>query len=795
MNQEKTFKHASHDHIMDNRTKRILVFFLLIVLIIAAFYAYRKLNLMIKEDIILEVDDNYASAWLKYGEVYEFEAEAEINNYWLCTAICKQHVIDMNTGHYLADETFYVTNNKKKTTSTTITPRKGYGQSIYQYEIKCQNIPSSRCPTGNDTYVRKSTLIINHEPNDAQKEIIKQAIYLFNNVSYNTAYSELNIDNATNILYNLDVNFPEQMKTEAMRYSGTLGSLKNSERQISNHWDDDDYESARDKISSIYMQSNGLLNDTSVLLNDVLDTVDKHNTIVRTHRNNLYQAMIIKEMLRYYPGNAAEFKNDAMTSLSLVNINTLKMNKLDNYDSLVREALLESVSVDETISLFESKIAETKHDYVDLYLADKLSCSVIGCNFTKMNYILSSIDDAKNRCVLYQSIMPNLLTARNITGENREGYNGSLSDIDVEEKAYIMYLLSNMQANDSAINSRIGYYMSLLNITSLDNSIFSTNNLIYYSLEFQPMTDSLNNIAAYCGRADQDFSFDRFNIYEQIIPELGQQLNVDLIGEPIRKCCAYGKCKQCGSEKKNPLILLHGHSFNQKNSAYQSTDVFNQLESMLSSEGYVSLGIWKPYADPKNAIQTNVLFKPTYYITTYIDVLGTSTIQSKDESIEEYSERLKNTIDNIKLITGSDKVDIVAHSMGGLVTRRYIQKYGPGSVENLILIGTPNNGITDRVYSACKLFGNEKECDEMHQGSELMKKLNESHPMPKTSLIIGRGCDMQGKDGDGVVTVESSKLDNYKTYYVDGNCTSASFLHNAMLNRQEVADRIMNIVD
>lgn len=780
---------------MNKKIKVALLSFIIIFLIIGAFYTYRKLNLMIKEDVILEVDNNYASIWLKYGEVYEFEAKAEINNYWLCTAICEQRVIDIDTGFNLTNETFYVTNNKKKSVSAVVTPRKGYGQSIYQYEIKCQNIPSSRCPAGNGTYVRKSTLIINHEPSDAQKGVITQTVYLFNNISHNTAYSERNIDNATNILYNVDVNFPEQMKTEAIKYSRILDNLKNSERQIINDWNNDDYERAHGKISSIYAQSNELLHNTSALMDNILSVIEKHNTIVRTHRNNLNKAIIIKEMLRYYPGAIAEFKNDAMTGLSVVNINTLKMNKLDNYDSLVREALLESVTIDETINLFDSEIAETKHDYVDLYLADRLSCNVIGCNATRMDYTLLSIDDAKNRCVLYQNIAPSFFAAKNMTKENREGYNGSLPIIDEEEKAYIAYLLNNMQVNDSSINSRIEHYISMLNATSLDNSIFSANNLIYYSLDFQPMIISLNNIAAYCSRAEQDFSFDTFSIYGQIIPELEQQVNVDTIGEPVHKCCAYGKCRQCGSDKKNPLILLHGHSFNQKNSAYQSTDIFNQLESMLSLKEYVSLGIWEPYADPKNVIQTNVLFKPTYYITTYIDVLGTSTIQSKDESIEEYSERLKNTIDNIKLITGSDKVDIVAHSMGGLVTRRYIQKYGPGSIEHLILIGTPNNGITDRVYGACKLFGNEKECDEMHQGSVFMKKLNESYLMPKTSLIIGRGCDMQGKDGDGVVTAESSRLGNYKTYYIEGNCTSASFLHNGMLNRQEVAHRIMDIID
>ena len=46
----------------------------------------------------------------------------------------------------------------------------------------------------------------------------------------------------------------------------------------------------------------------------------------------------------------------------------------------------------------------------------------------------------------------------------------------------------------------------------------------------------------------------------------------------------------------------------------------------------------------------------------------------------------------IKTETGAKKVDIVAHSMGGLVARYYIQKSGTGDVGKLIMIGTPNHG-------------------------------------------------------------------------------------------------------
>jgi hypothetical protein len=793
---------------MDKKVKRGIIIFILIAVIIAGFYAYRNLNLIIKEDIILNLDNNYDSIWLEYGTDYKFSTTAEINNYWLCKAECEQTIIDMHSGKYLFNETFYVTNNKKKTATATIIPYRGYGQSIYQYDIRCQNMPTSNCPAGNESYDRKSTLVVNNEPNNLQKEIITQSIHMFDNVSLNIAYSELNNDNATNILYNLNVNFPESLKSNTIRYNNLLRTLANFEKQILDDWNNDEYEISYEKISSIYNSSNELFHNTSALIDTINDLVNKHNSIVQIHRKDMIDAMTIKDVLKYYPGDINEFKDDAMTSLSLVNINTLKMNKLADYDSLLREAILEKENVDRTIRLFDSKINLTKSDYVDIYLADALSCSILGCNQTSTNYSLAGIDDATNRCDLFNIVMPRLLEAQNITKENRRSYNGSLSIIDDEEREYIAHLLNDMQANNSLIDSRISVYITLLDVASNNSQDFSSkNNFEYYSLNFRPMIDSLNNISVYCGRAENNFTFDNYYIQKQIIPEFVGQPVMQTIGQPIQKCCLYGECDECGEDKKNPLILLHGHSFNEQNSAYQSTDIFNRLEDNLVNDGYVSLGIWKPYSNQKSSILINAIFKPTYYITLYDeilgpnniigseDILGLKVIQSKDESIEVYSDRLKDSIDNIRLITGSDKVDIVAHSMGGLVVRRYIQKYGPDSINKLILIATPNNGITDRVYSGCKLFGNNKECDEMHEGSDFLKLVNQNYSMPQTYLIIGKGCDMQGFDGDGVVTVDNAKLNNYKIYYIDGNCSGTSLLHNDILNRKEVSDRIKSIVD
>lgn len=54
---------------------------------------------------------------------------------------------------------------------------------------------------------------------------------------------------------------------------------------------------------------------------------------------------------------------------------------------------------------------------------------------------------------------------------------------------------------------------------------------------------------------------------------------------------------------------------------------------------------------------------------------------------------LKEKIDEVKVICGCDKVDLVAHSMGGLVARQYIQspEYDQ-DVDQLIFLGTPHLG-------------------------------------------------------------------------------------------------------
>ena len=65
-----------------------------------------------------------------------------------------------------------------------------------------------------------------------------------------------------------------------------------------------------------------------------------------------------------------------------------------------------------------------------------------------------------------------------------------------------------------------------------------------------------------------------------------------------------------------------------------------------------------------------------------------------DEVVHEYSRDLAALIEAVVAVTGSDSVDLVGHSMGGLVARAAIQFHGSiEHVRRVLLVAVPNHGI------------------------------------------------------------------------------------------------------
>jgi triacylglycerol lipase len=63
-------------------------------------------------------------------------------------------------------------------------------------------------------------------------------------------------------------------------------------------------------------------------------------------------------------------------------------------------------------------------------------------------------------------------------------------------------------------------------------------------------------------------------------------------------------------------------------------------------------------------------------------------------SIDSYVSLIETAIQRVRAETGSEKVVIVAHSMGGLAARAYLRDFGGASIGKIITLGTPHHGTT-----------------------------------------------------------------------------------------------------
>jgi pimeloyl-ACP methyl ester carboxylesterase len=61
-------------------------------------------------------------------------------------------------------------------------------------------------------------------------------------------------------------------------------------------------------------------------------------------------------------------------------------------------------------------------------------------------------------------------------------------------------------------------------------------------------------------------------------------------------------------------------------------------------------------------------------------------------SIEEFADQLARKIDDVLAATGASSTIVVSHSMGGLLVRAYIRRYGIAKLARVLTIGAPHHG-------------------------------------------------------------------------------------------------------
>lgn len=99
------------------------------------------------------------------------------------------------------------------------------------------------------------------------------------------------------------------------------------------------------------------------------------------------------------------------------------------------------------------------------------------------------------------------------------------------------------------------------------------------------------------------------------------------------------------------------------------------------------------------------------------------------ESIEVFAGQLADKIDDIVAATGARHVVVVAHSMGGLIVRAYIRRWGAGKVARVLTIGTPHHGSVHAWF--CPGAG----LAQMRPGSEWLAALNRERIGPAPRFV------------------------------------------------------------
>ncbi len=196
-----------------------------------------------------------------------------------------------------------------------------------------------------------------------------------------------------------------------------------------------------------------------------------------------------------------------------------------------------------------------------------------------------------------------------------------------------------------------------------------------------------------------------------------------------------------------PVVVIHGYA-DTKRSAW-----WKELGMRLMEAGYDKSDI--------------------YMIDLSKDGIPGTSIDSPQRYAEELEKRVDQILEDQRSEkeNGVDEVDIIAHSMGGLDARWYIEELGGAeNVNKLITLGTPHKG-TEMANLASWTPG----ARDMMPDSEFIRKLNSS-PLPEDVEYVS----IWSKGDELVVPSERAKLDGAK------NINPGFFTHIVLVRSPQV---------
>jgi len=194
---------------------------------------------------------------------------------------------------------------------------------------------------------------------------------------------------------------------------------------------------------------------------------------------------------------------------------------------------------------------------------------------------------------------------------------------------------------------------------------------------------------------------------------------------------------------KPPVLLVHGFQLRSFDPVKTWAEMGEELTGIREEEQVAGTvpgrSFWKLEKGSENGV--------TVYISNYSLYTDSPTFSD----IRYYAHNLAEEIQAIGVEENVNKVDIVAHSMGGLVTRAYIENgdfednpYGTeyrNDIKTLIMLGTPNQGVDlTNIYHYLPDFPSGTSPDQMRPGSDFLQHLNSGITGENYTTIAGIEC-------------------------------------------------------
>ncbi|HLC90340.1 MAG TPA: alpha/beta hydrolase [Candidatus Nanoarchaeia archaeon] len=464
--------------------------------------------------------------------------------------------------------------------------------------------------------------------------------------------------------------------------------------------------------------------------------------------------------------------------------------------------LMETVEgIDELLAVQETYISEQKRGLLDFTLSKSLLDEAEDLANSSLTAIQQEIEDYNMIIDTFQDISSVILTANSFIVSSPEmddvvlSFNQMIDELNISDHPAALQLKNNTEEAYVQLqqNQSIELMTKVLLLENLSQDYCAETGCFTYT--FANSSDANET----CSVIDQFvlyFSTLERNSSEQVVLPSCVWNNYSLMSIPEKKifavlegnysislpeqkevCCLFGECHACCKECDTPpVVFVHGHAISEDTSYEYSLEGFTKIQQQLEKDGILNAGAITLYSPREGAGLWGkfgtVSIKASYYYDIFEEPENYIVVQTKSENIDTYVVRLKEVIETIKYKTGSSKVKLVGFSMGGLVTRRYVQVFGDDDVEALLTIGTPHKGIEGEISQFCPITGGSRECSDMDKGSLFMNKLNRgSLPNIPFKLIVGTGCEMDLGDGDGAVLTKNALLDGVEMVKIEGKCS------------------------